>query len=249
MAATADPPNPRILVCDTDALIQIFLARQGELLKRLKRRYGMQPVIPESVEAEITRRGHQKSALVLPGVNKALTHGALVVLEERAIGAFTSNDAHSTYSSIQLMGQNNALRIGQGEAFAYAAGVVLKAPVLSNDAKAVSIADRHGIKLPPHILRAYDIFMLFHQNDELEERDCDKIRQDLLNAGEALPFQVRNKSYGDGLAHIYPRVIDDEYTLVANGAQAELGDLTQLILKPLQARSTSISTEDAPVES
>ncbi len=249
MAADAASANPKVLVCDTDALIQIFTARQGELLKRLKRRYGIQPVIPESVEAEITRRGHPKSALILPSVTKALDHGALLVLEERVIGAFTSNDAHSTYTSIQLLGQDNALRIGQGEAYAYAAGVILKAPVLSNDASAVKIADRFGIKLPPFILRAYDLFMLFHQNDELEERDCDNIRQSLLTAGEALPFQVRNKSYGDGLAHIYPRLIDDEYTLIASGKQSELGDLNQLVIKSLRSQSSTTPTQDAAPES
>lgn len=248
MAAESPSTNPKVLVCDTDALIQIFIAHQGELLKRLKRRYGIQPVIPESVEAEITRRGHPKSAVILPSVTKALDNGALLVLEERVIGAFTSNDAHSTYTSIQLMGQDNAMRIGQGEAYAYAAGVILKAPILSNDASAVKIADRFGIKQPPFILRAYDLFMLFHQNDELGERDCDNIRQSLLAAGEALPFQVRNKSYRDGLAHIYPRVIDDDYTLIANGKPSELGDLNQLVIKSPRPQSGNTPIEDAPPE-
>lgn len=248
MAAEGALTNPQILICDTDALIQIFTARQGELLKRLKRRYGIQPVIPESVEAEITRRGHPKSPLTLPSVNKALDNGALIVLEERIIGGFTSNDAHSTYTSIQLIGQDNALHIGPGEAYAYAAGVVLRAPVLSNDAKAVTISDRFGIKRPTYLLRAYDVFMLFHQNGELEERDCDKIRQALLAADEALPFQVRSKSYGDGLAHLYPRLVDGDYPVLATGSQAELGDLNQLVVRSIRLQENNTLTKDVPHE-
>jgi hypothetical protein len=245
MAATTNPQNPQILICDTDALIQIFVARQGELLKRLKRRYGIQPVVPEAVEAEITRRSLRNSPLFVPGFNKALDNGALLLIEERIIGAFTSNDPHSTYNSIQLMGQNNAIHIGPGEAHVFAAGVVLRAPVLSNDAKAVLIADRYEIKRPPQIIRAYDIFMLFHQNGELDQRDCDKIRQSLLKAGEALPFQVRNKNYSDGLPHIFPRLVDEEYPQLAKGIQAELADLEQLVIRtnqPQQPPSTPDTT-------
>ena len=173
-------------------------------------------------------RGQRKRSLFLPGAQKAMSNGALVVLEERTLGAFTSNDPHSTYTSIQLVGQENALHIGLGEAFVYAAGLVLKAPVLSNDAKAVLVADRVGIKRPQHIMRAYDLFLLFHQIGELEERDCDNIRQTLLSAGESLPFQVRNMSYSAGLSHVYPRLVDGTSPALATGPQAELADLSQL---------------------
>jgi len=250
MAATDSSQNPGILICDTDALIQIFIARQGELLKRLKRRYGIQPVIPEAVEGEITRRGLRNSSMFVAGFKKALENGALLLLEERILGGFTSNDPHSTYITIQLMGQKNAINIGSGEAHAYAAGVVLRAPVLSNDAKAVLIADRSDIKRPPHILRAYDVFMLFHQNEELDERDCDRIRQALLHAGEALPFQVRNKSYGGGLPHIFPRLVDDAYPVLATGTPGELADLEQLVIRTIprpqpQLAADGISDGDA----
>ncbi len=241
MAAAGASENPQILVCDTDALIQIFVSGQGELLKKLKRRYGIQPVIPESVEGEITRRGQRKSSLFLPGAQKAMSNGALVVLEERTLGAFTSNDPHSTYTSIQLVGQENALHIGLGEAFVYAAGLVLKAPVLSNDAKAVLVADRVGIKRPQHIMRAYDLFLLFHQIGELEERDCDNIRQTLLSAGESLPFQVRNMSYSAGLSHVYPRLVDGTSPALATGPQAELADLSQLVVSPTPTQTSSQS--------
>ncbi len=245
MAATGSPANPQIIICDTDALIQIFIAREGELLKRLKRRYGIQPVIPEAVEGEITRRGLRNSSLFVPGFNKAVDNGALLLLEERIIGEFTSNDPHSTYNSIQLMGQKNAIHIGPGEAHAYAAGVVLRAPVLSNDAKAVLIADRYEIKRPPQIIRAYDVFMLFHQNGELDERECDRIRQSLLKADEAMPFQVRNKSYRDGLHYVFPRLVDEAFPPLATGSQAELADLEQLVIRTIQPQQTQTAPEIA----
>ena len=225
------PANPRILVCDTDALIQLFIANQGELLKRLKRRYGIQPVITEAAEEELTNPKQPKSKQFLAAAQKAIDNGSLVVLEERAMGAFTSNDPHSTYQSIQLAGQKYNLHIGRGEAFSHAAGMVLRAPVLSNDEKAIRVADRVGLKLAPFTLRAYDLFLLFHQNAELDDGVCENIRKKLASAGEEPPACVRNMSFADGLGRVFPRLVDGGHPCRATGIQTELGDLTQLVIE------------------
>src|SRR5579872_146863 len=208
---------PQLLVCDTDALIQIFIAEQGELLKKLRRIYGIQPVITESVEDELFRPGKRKAALFQPKAQKALDNQALLILDERSVGAFTSNDRHTTYSSIQLLGQRNNIAIGRGEAFSHAAGVVLRAPVLSNDSKAVEIADRRDLQIAQHVLRAYDVFVLFHQIGQLSEKDCDEIRKLLAAAEEAPPYVFRNRKFIEGLAHFCPRLVDRNFLKLAAG--------------------------------
>lgn len=233
-AVPAVEPNPRLLVCDTDALIQIFIADKGELLKKVRRLYGMQPAIPESVESELTRPTQPKRVLFADNAKKALDNEALVVLDERSIGAFTSNDPHSTYNSIQLLGQKHSLKIGPGEAYVHAAGLVLRAPALSNDAKAVNDADRLGIQIAPYVLRAYDLFVLFHQIGELSESDCDEIRKKLASAKEkAIPLAFKDRKFAEGLSRFYQRLVDGERPRRTGDIQQELGDLHRLVIRPI----------------
>jgi hypothetical protein len=232
--------NPRLLVCDTDALIQIFIADQGELLKKARRLYGIQPAIPESVEDELTRLSQPKRALFADKAKKALDNQALIVLDERSIGAFTSNDRHSTYNSVQILGQKNSLKIGPGEAYVHAAGLVLRAPALSNDAKAVNDADRLGIQIAPYVLRAYDLFVLFHQIGELSDSDCDEVRKKLAEAKEdAVPAAFKNRKFADGLPHFCQRLVDGDLPRRAGNTPQELGDLNKLVIRLLTPRAVN----------
>src|SRR2546425_8700904 len=68
-------PNPRLLLCDTDSLIQLFLTRLVTKkllpLRVLRDEYGIQPAIVEEVETELmwTRRYKDQFA---PELKKAL---------------------------------------------------------------------------------------------------------------------------------------------------------------------------------
>jgi hypothetical protein len=224
------------LVCDTDALIQVFLASQGELLKKLWRIYGIKPVITEAVERELLRPGHRNDRLFQPQAQKALDNGALVLLDEHSLGSFTSNDPHTTYISIQIEGRKNNNHIGPGEAYSHATGVVLRAPVMSNDMKAIAVADRVGLKTAKPTVRAYDLFVLFHQIGELSDRDCDDIRKSLISFKENPHPAFAERKFIDGLTKFCPRLVDADRALVANGLQSELADLHQLVLHRVQSR-------------
>jgi hypothetical protein len=242
--ASGSPPRPdpcRTLVCDTDALIQIFLGDQGELLKKLKRIYGIQSVISESVERELSRPGMKNSGHFQPQVRKAIQNQALIVLDEHSVGSFTSNDPHSTYLSIQVMGRKNNLHLGKGEAYSHAAGVVLRVPVMSNDMKAIVAADRLGLPTGKPTIRAYDVFVLFHQIGELSSDDCDEIRKTLTAFGESPHSAFSTNKFEEGLLRFHPRLVDDQAPLLATGAQSELADLDRLVLSRIRISTASPS--------
>jgi hypothetical protein len=230
------------LVCDTDALIQLFLSSEGELLKKLKRIYGITPVITEAVERELFRPGIRNGKHFQPQVQKALDNSALLLLDEHSLGSFTSNDPHTTYISIQTEGRKNNNHLGLGEAYSHAAGVVLRAPVMSNDMKAIITADRLGFVTAKPTVRAYDLFVLFNQIGELSEDDCNNIRKRLTAFNETPPGAFVGRKFTDGLQKFYPRLVDANHPLLANGAQAELADLHRLILHSVQARATSFAS-------
>ena len=241
------PPRPddcRTLVCDTDALIQIFLSGQGELLKKFKKLYGIQCVITESVEVELHGPRMKNSALFLPQVRKALQNNALMVLDQHSVGSFTSNDPHTTYLSIQVMGRKNNLHLGKGEAYSHAAGVVLRVPVMSNDMKAIVVADRTGLPTGKPTIRAYDLFVLFHQIGELSSGDCDEIRKTLTAVKETPHSSFSGRKFDEGLLRFHPRVVDSHVPVRATGPQSELADLHGLVLSRIQiaAETTPDST-------
>jgi hypothetical protein len=225
----SDPCNT--LICDADALIQLFLSSQGELLKKLKRFYGIRPVITEAVEQELFRARMRNSDKFQPQVQKALANGALTLLDEHNLGAFTSNDPHTTYISIQVEGAKNHVHLGKGEAYSHAAGVVLRAPVMSNDMKAIVIADRVRLTTAKPTIRAYDLFVLFHQIGELSDKDCDDIRKDLTGFGESPPAALAGCKFAEGLKHFCARLVDVDGPILANGAEIELADRYRLTVQ------------------
>lgn len=227
------------LVCDTDALIQLFLSSQGELLKKIKRIYGIRPVITEAVERELFRPGIRNGKQFQPQVQKALDNGALLLLDEHSLGSFTSNDPHTTYISIQLEGRKNSNHLGLGEAYSHAAGVVLRAPVMSNDMKAIVVADRVGLATAKPTVRACDVFVLFRQIGELSEEDCEDIRKSLRAFNETLPPVFDGHKFADGLQKYYPRLVDANHPILATGPQTELADLHRLVLYSVQSRTTN----------
>jgi hypothetical protein len=85
--------NPfSLLVCDTDALIQVICAEQIALLKKLEKTYGIRAIVTEAVEDEITNPANRRAALVIAPFHKAVSSGVLTVLSRRTVGMFTTND-------------------------------------------------------------------------------------------------------------------------------------------------------------
>jgi hypothetical protein len=47
--------NPRVLICDTDAILQLVIGDVIPCLVELKRRYGVQPMVVDRVSHELER--------------------------------------------------------------------------------------------------------------------------------------------------------------------------------------------------
>ena len=205
--------NPRLLLCDTDALIQVFLTKDQTKkllpLRILKDAYGIQPAIVVEVETELrsTRRYLNQFDADL---KKATGNGTLLLLDEGAFGNYVSpsNLSRTIYSSFQNLGKQHYRYAHRGEAYTFAAAVTLGEPALSNDASALEALDRQGFPLPSPVLRVFDLLAFCLQTGDLTEKDCDSTRRELIRLEEPVPRIFQRASFGDGLPNFCPRFLD-----------------------------------------
>lgn len=204
--------NPRLLLCDTDSLIQLFLTAQHNQnlapLRVLRDSYGIQPTIVEEVETELmwTRR---HGARFVPLLKKAMGSGVIERLDVTVLGRHVGQAiVKSVHSSFQALGQQYSKYADPGESYTFAAAVTLAVPALSNDKSAVDALDYNGMALPSPVLRAFDVLALSYQVGALAEKECDKVRKELVQLGEHVPRAFRNASFLDGLAQFCPRILD-----------------------------------------
>lgn len=213
-----------LLICDTDALIQIFCTKQDGILKKLRSQYGIQASVTEAVEGEMLRPNRKHGHCCQDGFRKALESELIVVIDKTTISRFTSTSPQSVYDSIQLLGQKYGKVIGRGEAFTHAAAHILKAAVLSNDWKAVRAADRNNFDIGKPTLRYYDLIVLLHQTGDFLEKDCDAIRKALVDIGDQPHSAFANKKFVEGLPSFYPRLVLGGVDPVGSKEMTELGD-------------------------
>ncbi len=227
--------NPfSLLVCDTDALIQVICAEQISLLKKLNGVYGIRAIVTEAVEDEITNPAHRRASIVDAPFQKAVSSGVLTVLSRRTIGLFTNNDPYSTYDSIELRGQDYSRIVQRGEAHTHAAAVVLRAAAMSNDASAIRTLDRADVPYAAPVLRAYDLFALFAQRGDLTDRDCDAIRKRLVGIDEHPHSQFEKSKFSEGIARFYPRLVDQSFPVIGTEITRELGDERRCVILPVE---------------
>jgi hypothetical protein len=227
-----------LMICDTDALIQIFCANQESILKKLRTRFGIHAAVTEAVESEMLRPGRRRGECCQTEFRKALETGLITVLDRRTLGRFTTNDPQSTYDSIQLLGQKHNNVIDRGEAYTYAAAHILRSAVLSNDGNALRRADALRLETGKPILRLYDLIVFLHQCDEFSEKECDDIRKSLRSVGDAPHEMFAARKFSEGLPHFYPRLINSEYPLVGSENMTELGDENRVEIRALATPSS-----------
>jgi hypothetical protein len=206
-------PNPRLLVCDTDALIQLFLTKDSTRklipLRVLRDFYEIQPVIVEEVEIEI-RSSKTFLNQFEADLKKSLTSGTISLLDASAFLKYVpSPHARSVFASYQGLGRQYYRYVDRGEAYTLAAAVTLNEPAMSNDFSALEVLDKQGFALPTPVLRAFDLFTLCYQTGDLVEKECDSARQDLIRFDEGVPRSFRHASFRDGLESFCPRLLDD----------------------------------------
>lgn len=221
----SEPPlqNPNLFVIDADALLQILIAEGMRLLLFIKRTYRMQAATTEAVEMEV-RRNPVFRARLSRQFEKALNDQVLVLLDTRTLPAFVTTDPNAVYNSLQVLGSKyERAGMDYGEAYTYAAGLVLNVPVISNDLNAVKTARQKNLKLPQLVGRVFDIVALCYQAGHVSAGECDQVRKALSEAGEFLPAAFNRRSFADGLPHFYCRIHDVGYPTV--GAPTPIGDL------------------------
>jgi hypothetical protein len=205
-------PNPRLLPCDTDALIQIILtaAHTKTLmpLRMLKDDYGIQPSIVPEVEVELMQ-SRKFGARFAPELRKAVGNGTIEILDVAAFARYVPGHlAKGVFGNFQALGLQYNKFADRGESYTLAAAVTLGVPALSNDKSALDALDFNGMVLPMPVLRVFDLLAFCYQAGVLEEKHCDGARKELMQRNEHVPAAFKNASFIDGLTHFSPRILD-----------------------------------------
>ena len=235
--------NPKLLVCDSDALIQLFIGNALQPLRELKRQFGVQPVITPEVELEL--RSLQKYAKRIDApLTKSLNHQTIVVLSPAWIQAHLGSAADPLYAAAQALGSRYHGIVGAGEAYSHAACVTFRVPMLSNDRNAVRFLVKKGWATSSPPLRAFDLVVFGFQIGCMREQDCDAFRHQMTTQerNEAVPDEFRNRSFADGLPLFTPLLLDGSRPWI--GAAATTGEAPHdrtLVIYPLQPQNLTIS--------
>ena len=206
-AHPAVPPNPLLILLDSDVVFQIFLADQIPTLLHIKRKYHIQPMVVEAVDVEI-RKNKKFRGRFDKVYQKSVDHETVLILDARSLPAFVTSDARSVYESIQSTGLRYNLFMDYGESYTHAAAVILRAPVVSNDHNALRVAQKNGLDIQEPVLGTFDLVVFALQTGHLNDRDCEEIRKKLLAAGEPVYAAFKHRSFRDGLPNFYARLTD-----------------------------------------
>lgn len=205
--------SPAFVFCDTDATLQFLLVRQVRPLQVLRARYGIQPVVVQEVELELS--AHRKyGRRIAPELKRAFSNGVIRVFSKSDLEAYygptpaTALAADNDLSQIAKVGAELDKYIGPGEAFTFAAASTMKMPALSHDASAIAALQRLGFTIPSPVLRAFDLVCLCYQVKDMTEAECDGFRKMLVGENEHVPACFKNAAFGSGLANFTPRLTD-----------------------------------------
>lgn len=211
----ADMSNPSFLLCDTDVLIQFFIAKDLRPLYELKRAYGIQASIVAEVEVELrSNKKHKK--LIDSQFDKAISSTVLEIFDEQRLSTFLtrsedflpSSVASATWSGIQATGKRYNLHVGIGEAYTHATAASLELPSASNDSQALNQLERKGFLIPSPVLRTYDLLAVSYQGELFANKHCEDFRKALLAVGEQIPEECRNRGFVEGLQGFNARIMD-----------------------------------------
>ena len=144
--------SPKLIVADTDALIQLLLADAFSLVKVLKTDYGLPVCIHDAVEGELRFHAEKKFKRLAKPINKALDSDALRLLTPDSLAEWGFLDAEKTLDGIGRLGKKYGDYVDRGEAYSYAMANLLRAPILSNDASALADLVDGRITVPAHTL-------------------------------------------------------------------------------------------------
>jgi hypothetical protein len=199
-------PNPAILPCDTDALVQFFLANEIRPFRHLKDVYGIQPTIVQEVDLELRWLGKYKDKFV-PQLEKALKSNVLCILEPAYFQSLLGTaPVGASWPSFQSLGAQHEGYIGRGEAYTFAAALTFGVPAVSNDFSAIRTLEANLLTLPAPVLRGFDLLAFCYHSGCLGLKECDAVRSELSKIGEGMPKPFVNASFENGLKKFSPRL-------------------------------------------
>jgi hypothetical protein len=194
----ADMPNPPLLLCDSDALVQFFVIDDLRPLQSLKATFQIQPTITLEVDLELRWLGKHKNAFV-PKLDRALKHGILVKLDQGMFQGYLGTvTAGTSWASYQALGARYYGFVQKGEAYTHAAAVSLAMPALSNDGKAVRVLEGQMMSVAVPVLRFFDIIIFAHAFGVLTTKECEDIRSTLMGSDEGIPGPFERASFVNG---------------------------------------------------
>jgi hypothetical protein len=201
-------PNPSLLLCDSDVLVQLFLPAELRPIKALKEHYGIQPAIVQEVDGELRWLGHYGGRFV-PQLDKSLRNGTLVKVDQPLLQSLLSTSPPgASWAGFQSLGSQYLGMVDKGEAYTHAAGVVLGLPTASDDFRAIEVLIYKMQNLPCPVLRSFDLFGFAYETGILPVTDCDKVRSCLLKEHRFVPGAFKNASFADGMSNFNLRLRD-----------------------------------------
>jgi hypothetical protein len=228
----AIPPNPQLLILDTDVLVQVLLANEFRPLRELKRCYNIQPSIVEAVEMETRSPGRSLKkhlSTLEPRLHKALGNGTLLLLDGRSFPSIVGASAHAIETQISITGTRYHRVADYGEAYSHATAAILGLPLMSHDFTAVRALKRAREPITPYMFRAFDLYAFSHQCGVLTVKDCDNVRQLLYGHHEWLPDAFFKRNFADGLGMFYPRLLDRSLGAIGSSVPIDPDDTRLLV--------------------
>lgn len=196
-------PNPALLICDTDVLVQFFLVDDLRPLEGLRKRYGIQPAITLEVDLELRWIKKHKDRFVGP-LDKAIKRGTLAKLDVPFFQSMLASAIPGTsWSTYQTLGVQLSGYVQRGEAYTHAAALSLGMPAASNDFRAIQVMKTNMLSVPTPVLRSFDLLVFAYFDGTLDIKDCESIRTELLKSGEGIPGPFKHASFEAG-AKVFP---------------------------------------------
>jgi hypothetical protein len=208
-------PNPSHLLVDTDSLIQVFIARQGDLLAKLRSRCGVIPAVVPEVEGEVRYNQRFKTRFE-PKFLATVKSGNLIVLEQAELKKlFLARGVPGTSMDIQLRAldqrcQEYHAHVHEGEAYTHATAVTLGLPAMSNDGAAISMLLAQGKLVACPTLRFFDLLVFARQRGWIDDVTGETARCHLDDEREHLPPPFKAKaSFAGAWASFHIRLSSD----------------------------------------
>ena len=191
-------PNPSHLLVDTDALIQVFIAKQHHIFMKLIGHCGVRPAVVPEVESEV--RWHRKFKDAFEDrFQKTVGSGRLFVLDDEAVRRlFRERACPPSALDVQMAAldqtcQAYSRHVGEGEAYTHAVAATFGLPVLSNDGKAIETLIGHGKQAACPTLRFFDLLVFARGCGWIDDAGGEEARTCLDGQGEHLPPPFRSK--------------------------------------------------------